>query len=178
MKMNEGIEWAIHCCSLLAHLPDKAALSVGALSEFFDIPQTYLAKNLQLLSRAKIVSSAKGPGGGYRLARNARNISLLDIVQAIDGRDPCFRCTEIRQRGPSALPPSRYRKPCGIARTMLKAEQAWRDELRKVSILEIKELGITETNPSQTRKAEEWLISVLRSPLSKGSSGTIYTLQK
>ncbi len=164
MKMNEGIEWAIHCCSLLAHLPDDATLPVGALAEFFEVPQAYLAKNLQLLSRAKIVSSAKGPGGGYRLARKAEQISLLDVVQAIDGRDPCFRCSEIRQRGPSAVAASNYRKPCGIARTMLKAEKVWRDELKKVSILDIKELGIQETNPAQARKAEDWLTHVLRFP--------------
>jgi Rrf2 family protein len=178
MKMSEGIEWAIHCCSLLAHLPESAALPVGALAEFFEVPQTYLAKNLQLLSGAKILTTSKGPGGGYRLARKAEEITLLDIVQAIDGPDPSFRCSEIRQRGPSALAASNYRKPCGIARTMLKAEQAWRDELSKVSILDIRELGSRETNPRQVRKAEEWLAQVLLTPLSRKASKTIFTLQK
>lgn len=178
MKMNEGIEWSIHCCSLLAYLPEGTALSVGAMAEFFDIPQAYLAKNLQLLSRAKIVHSAKGPGGGYRLARAAEKISLLDIVQAIDGLDPSFRCTEIRQRGPSAVAERHYRKPCGIAKTMLNAEKAWRHELRKVSVRDVQDLGAKETNTNQLRKAEDWLTTVLSTPLSRNASRKIPVLKK
>lgn len=157
MKMSDGIEWAIHCCSLLAVLPEGAALPVSALAEFFDVPQAYLAKHLQHLSRAEIVTSARGPGGGYSLARTPQEISLLDIVEAIDGRDPCFRCTEIRQRGPSGVDASHYLKPCGIAVAMLKAERAWRNELARVSIQDMTEAGAKGTSPAQLRKATEWL---------------------
>ena len=111
------------------------------------------------------MASTKGPGGGYRLARTADKISLLDIVEAIDGQEPCFRCSEIRQRGPSGIGASHYQKPCGIARAMLHAEQAWRTELAKVSILDMKELGIKETNPAQAQKAAVWFAEVLRMPL-------------
>jgi Rrf2 family protein len=162
MKLNEGIEWAIHCCSMLASLPDNAALPARRLAEFFNLPEHYLAKHLQSLSQAGLVVSTKGPGGGYRLARLAAEISLLDIVEAIDGRAAHFQCTEIRRRGPSGVDASCYNKPCGIARAMHKAEQAWRKELAAVSLSEIQHLGLVETPPEQLKKSLEWFGSVLK----------------
>ena len=59
-----------------------------------------------------IVESRPGPLGGYRLARPPSDITLLDVVLAVDGDDAAFRCREIRQRGPAAtagsprLPPA------------------------------------------------------------------------
>ena len=163
MKMTEGIEWAIHCCTLLAHVPEGRALPRSALSEFFEVPQTYLAKHLQHLSRAGIVIATKGPGGGYALARPADKVTLLQIVEAIEGRDPCFQCTEIRQRGPSAVAnDASYKKPCGIHTAMLKAEQAWRRELGAVSIADMNADAERNVSGEQMSKAAAWLQDALR----------------
>ena len=51
--------------------------------------------------RAGVLETVKGPRGGYRLARPAAEITVLDVVEAIDGDEPAFRCTEIRRRGPT-----------------------------------------------------------------------------
>lgn len=161
MKMSEGIEWAIHCCSLLANLPEESALPVGAMAEFFEVPQAYLAKHLQHLSRAELVETQRGPGGGYRLARPPAKISLLDVVFAIEGESPCFQCTEIRQQGPSGVDAEFYRKPCGIHRAMLKAEKAWRDELASVSIAQMNEAGTRDAPKAQIKKANEWFAKVV-----------------
>lgn len=155
--MSEGIEWAIHCCTMLAVLPDEATLPVGRLAEFFEVPRDYLAKQLQALSKVGIVESTRGPGGGYRLARRASEISLLDIVEAIEGRDPCFQCTEIRQRGPSAIKQRSYKKPCGIARAMWQAEAAWRRELKKVTVESLNADAAVEVDPRQLGKMADWL---------------------
>ena len=61
---------------------------------------------------------------------------MLDIVEAVDGTQPAFRCTEIRRRGPAAVAPSEYRLPCGIHRAMVRADEAWRAELRATTIAE------------------------------------------
>src|ERR1700704_2312596 len=103
MRLSDGVEWGVHVCVVLAALPDDAALPAARLAEYHGIPAAYLAKHLQSLSRAGIVESVPGPGGGYRLARPAEKISVLDIVQAIEGSAPAFRCTEIRRRGPAAV---------------------------------------------------------------------------
>ena len=161
MKMSEGIEWAIHCCTLLAVLPEGVALPGLKLSEFFELPKDYLAKHLQALSRAGIVNTSKGPRGGYRLAKPAQQISLLDIVEAIDGKDPCFQCTEIRRQGPSGVEKEFYKKPCGIARAMWQAEHVWRAELKKVTVAHLTAKAAGEVHSRQLEKAANWLQQTL-----------------
>ncbi len=84
-----------------------------------------------------MLESVPGPNGGYRLARSADRITLLDIVLAIEGREPAFRCGEIRQKGNYALEPAAYVKPCGINVAMLKAERAYRTALGETRLSDI-----------------------------------------
>lgn len=162
MKLSDGVEWALHCCTVLALLPDEAALPAGRLAEFHGVPGAYLAKHLQALARAGLVESAPGPGGGYRLARPAATISLLDVVEAVEGSEPAFRCTEIRQRGPAAVAPSAYRVPCGIARAMWRAEDAWRASLRDTTIGDVLAGLARDVHPKSAVKAATWMQEVLR----------------
>ncbi|WP_163267988.1 RrF2 family transcriptional regulator [Chelativorans alearense] len=137
MKLSEGVEAAIHCAAVLARLEDGRALPASALAELHGLSPSYLLKHLQALSGAKIFESLPGPNGGYRLARAPERISLLDIVLAVEGAEPAFRCAEIRQRGPGALEPTAYVKPCGIKVAMLRAEKAWRAVLAETKLSEI-----------------------------------------
>lgn len=129
MKLSEGVEASIHCAAMLASVDGNATLSGSAMAEAFGVSSSYLLKHLNALTNAGILESVSGPSGGYRLARSADRISLLDIVLAVDGPEPAFRCGEIRQRGPIKLPASAYAKPCGIKVAMLKAEKAYRNAL-------------------------------------------------
>ena len=163
MKLSEGIEWAVHCCTLLAALPTEKALPLARLAEFFELPPAYLAKQMQDLSRAGLVDAVKGPGGGYRLAKQAKEITLLSVVEALDGPGPAFRCSEIRQKGPSCVrDPNAYAKPCGIASAMHRAERAYRAELASVTIEELTLFGSENAPPRQVDKTLQWLESVLR----------------
>ncbi|MBO0335044.1 Rrf2 family transcriptional regulator [Sneathiella sp. CAU 1612] len=137
MKLSAGIEQAIHSVTMLCGLSDDGVLSAAALAEFHGVSTSYLLKHLQALSGRGILQTVPGPKGGYRLARAPEDISLLDIVLAVEGSEPAFRCQEIRQRGPNPLPESTYVKPCGINVAMLRAEQAYRAELRKVTIADL-----------------------------------------
>ncbi|RKS79957.1 Rrf2 family protein [Motilibacter peucedani] len=133
--MSGGVEWALHCCVVLT----AAARPVPALrlAELHDVSPTYLAKQLQALSRAGIVRSTQGQAGGYVLTRPADQVSVLDVVEAVDGARPAFVCTEIRQRGPLASPPEKCTAPCAIARAMYAADDAWRASLRAVTVAEL-----------------------------------------
>ncbi|WCK71007.1 Rrf2 family transcriptional regulator [Agrobacterium tumefaciens] len=137
MKLGDGVEQAIHSVGMLAGLSEGGVLSAAALAEFHGVSTSYLLKHLQLLSGAGIVSTVPGPKGGYRLARTTDKITLLDIVLAVEGPQPAFRCAEIRQRGSNPLPGRYFTKPCGINAAMLKAEKAYRAELAKTSIADI-----------------------------------------
>lgn len=137
MKLSDGIEQAIHSVTMLCGLSPNGVLSAAALAEFHGVSTSYLLKHLQALSRHGILNTVPGPKGGYNLARPAGKITLLDIVQAVEGPEPAFRCKEIRQRGPNPLPGHKFAKPCGINLAMLRAEKAYRAELRRVTIADL-----------------------------------------
>lgn len=173
MRLSEGAEWAAHCVSLLASLPEGAALPAAKLAEFHDVPAPYLAKSLQALAGAGIVASLPGRRGGYRLGRPATEITLLDVVLAVEGDERFFRCTEIRKRGPSRVAPRLYSPMCGIAAAMHKAEAAWRASLAETSIADLAKGAAEQPQPAR-EKAAAWLGATVagRYPSSPSSAGS------
>jgi Rrf2 family protein len=161
MRMNQGVEWAAHCAALLAALPQDVTVPAATLAAFHDLPAPYLAKALQQLAAAGVVSAVQGRRGGYRLARPAEQITLLDIVDAVDGDTAAFRCTEIRRCGPSAVAPRLYTPRCGIAAAMWQAEQAYRDSLAQVTIAAIAEGVRRDSPPAALEKGARWLADTL-----------------
>jgi Rrf2 family protein len=161
MKLSDGVEWGMHCCTVLALLPKGAALSAARLAEFHGVPPAYLAKHLQSLARAGIAESTPGPRGGYRLAKSPRDITLLELVDAIDGGEPAFRCTEIRQRGPACVDASAYVRPCGIARAMWRAEDAYRAALKKETVADLIRGLAVDVDSRAAMKAAAWMQEVL-----------------
>lgn len=147
MKLSEGVEAAVHSAIVLADLPEGATLPGQALAEYHGLSGSYLLKHLKDLVAARILDSIPGPAGGYRLARRIEDISLLDIVLAIEGPRPAFRCAEIRQKGPGALEPAAYRLPCGINAAMLKAERAYRAVLAETRLSTLREDYMVDADP-------------------------------
>ena len=162
VKLAEGIEWGLHCATLVAMLPPRSTLTASRLAEYHGVPGPYLAKHLQALSREGILESVPGPTGGYRLARPAVEITVLDVVEAIDGPEPAFTCTEIRRRGPAAVPTREYRLPCSIHVVMDRADAAWRNELRATTLADLVEQVLTGASPRSLTKGAAWLQEVVR----------------
>jgi Rrf2 family protein len=157
MKLGEGVEWAAHCAIIVAGLAGRSTIPGKALAEYHGVSETYLLKHLKALVTAGIFESVPGPRGGYRLARDAAEITLLDIVEAIDGKQPVFRCTEIRQRGPTAVEACAYRGPCGINRAMLSAEAAWRLALAEHTLASLAAGVAISADPRVISRTGEWL---------------------
>jgi len=162
MKLSDGVEWGLHCGVLLGFLDPGASLPTARLAEYHGVPVAYLAKHLQAMSRAGLLESVQGPKGGYRLARPAAAISMLDVVEAIDGRESAFRCAEIRRRGPAARPAREYRVPCAIHAVMNRADDAWREELRRVSLLDLMQGVVAGASPKSLEQGVSWMQEVLR----------------
>jgi Rrf2 family protein len=161
MRLSEGVEWGLHCAVVLAVLPADSALPTGRLAEFHGVPVAYLAKHLQAMSRAGILEAGTGPRGGYRLARPPTDISVLDVVEAVDGEDPAFECLEIRRRGPTAVPAREYRTMCGIHRVMVEADGAWRARLARTSIADLAVGVALDASPKAIQKFGTWLQEVV-----------------
>ncbi|RYX85298.1 Rrf2 family transcriptional regulator [bacterium] len=158
MKMSEGVEWAIHCVAILATIPPDATLPAKTLAEYHGVSETYLLKHLKSLAAAGILQSVPGPKGGYRLGREADAISLLDVVEAVEGKESAFRCSEIRQRGPICLTePGAYRLPCAIHVAMLQAEVAWKKSLQAQNIGDLARHLKDTLDPRLLADSAEWL---------------------
>lgn len=162
MKLSEGVEWGLHCVSLLAVLPSGATLPTRALAQYYGLSETYLSKHLQALTNAHIIESLPGPRGGYRLMRPPEEITLLEVVEAIDGRESTFRCHEIRQRGPLAGPPQAYRLPCVIHVAMARADRAWRDALRSQTLADIISDYTQQVSPQYQQRSAQWVTEHMR----------------
>ncbi|RMI45159.1 RrF2 family transcriptional regulator [Streptomyces triticirhizae] len=151
MKLPVSTEWLLHCATSLAQLEPGATASAAQLAAYFDLPAPYLAKQLQALVRAGLLSATTGPRGGFQLARPAAEITLLEIVEAVDGGSTPFQCREIRQRGRGAHPPEDCADACLLAVRMHEAHRAWRSSLAGTTLADI--LGeLPATAPARTRR--------------------------
>lgn len=157
MQFSEGVEWAVHGCTLLAALPEGQVLTTAQLAEYFGVPRAYFAKVLQALSNAGLVDATPGRSGGYRLARPAERITLRDVVVAVEGDGPCFRCQEIRRRGPTGQPARCYAKACGVARAMWAAEKVWLAELGRTTLAALIAEASHEVSKEQKAATSRWL---------------------
>jgi Rrf2 family protein len=154
MKMSAGVEWALHCCTVLSTA--AAPVPVNRLAELHGVSRTYLAKHMQALSRAGLIHAVEGRDGGYLLSRPGTDVTVLDVVRAIDGPEPAFRCTEIRQQGPLPTTGQACLVPCGIAKVMAEAEKAWRDSLRGVTLADLS-ASVDATTPGAWVAVAHWL---------------------
>ncbi len=166
MKLSDGVEWSVHCLLVLSSLPQGATLSGRALAEFHGVPESYLLKHLKALVTAGLLSSVPGPRGGYRLARELQDINLRDVVEAVEGKRPAFRCSEIRRRGPCRLEDGAYPRACGVNRAMLRAEAAYREALARETLQDIAEDFMADADPRILPIGKNWIAENMRMPKS------------
>jgi Rrf2 family protein len=134
MVLGSHVEWALHCCTVIALQPEGAPFSTRDLAEFHGVPKEYLSKALQALAAAGILEGSLGPSGGYRLAKDPSHVSFLEIVEALEGRKSTFQCTGIKDRNPCLAGAPKSGGLCAVARVMSRADEAWRESLRKVTL--------------------------------------------
>ena len=157
MILKSQVEWALHCCAILAGLPEGRYLSTKALAELHGLPKEYLSKALQSLSQAGLVLTTLGPSGGYRLARPPAELTFLEIVEAVEGASRTFVCTDIRANNPCRPKGHCDSSPCAVARVMWEADEAWRQKLRGVTLADLGETLSRETDPAIWNGTFEWV---------------------
>ena len=92
MQITRAADYALRAAIHLAAQPPGSRISRGLLASAVDAPQEVLGKVLQELVKARLVVSHRGAAGGFRLARDGASITVLDIVEAIDGTISLNEC--------------------------------------------------------------------------------------
>lgn len=85
MRLSLQVQYAICGCFDIAYNGHDEPVQVRVIGTRQEIPARYLEQIFQRLRKAKLVQGRRGPGGGYVLARSPREISLLEVVEAIEG---------------------------------------------------------------------------------------------
>jgi Rrf2 family protein len=158
---SAGVEYGIHCLAfLVTSNGDTREASVRDLAELQGVPLEYLAKIFTKLAKGKLVVASEGVRGGFSLARPADEISLLDIVNAIDGRKNIFECRDIRGR--CALfdgnPPEwAVDGTCSIHGAMMTAQKRMEEALAQQTILDIARKVGRKAPKEFGQQVEDWM---------------------
>lgn len=128
--INNRTEYAIRALWQLAESKDYFSTS-EAIAKAQEIPGKFLPQILSDLSRAGLVRSVRGYGGGVRLSRPPEKIRLLDIVEAIQGTVFLYDCL----KGPIDC---KHETDCKLQKIYRKAQEAMKAEFSKMSLADIK----------------------------------------
>jgi Rrf2 family protein len=156
---GNSVEYGLHCLLWLVEpLPEPA--SSRDLADLQGVSASFLAKIFPRLERAGIVTASEGIRGGYRLARTPDQITVLDVVDAIEGEKPLFDCQEIRGRCAvfGGAPPSWSTDGvCAIHAVMVRAEQSMRRELARTTMADLARSVSRKAPAGFAAELQNWL---------------------
>lgn len=125
MQISKKADYALRAMAILAALPPEKTLQAQELAETGKIPIKFLEQILLILKRGGFLRSKRGVGGGYRLGRESRLISVADVIEAVDGELLRFLDAKDYPAFPGAS---------GIVQCLGAAEEATNRRLRETSI--------------------------------------------
>src|SRR5438309_7581675 len=85
MKLTRASSYAIHALAFMAAQKSDRPVASHHIAQARGIPERFLLKVLKPLVSARVLQSVKGPNGGYRLAKAPNEITLLEVLEAVDG---------------------------------------------------------------------------------------------
>jgi Rrf2 family protein len=129
MRLSRSSTYAVHAVVYMAQKGNGKLITSHDIAKGQGMPERFLVKLLRPLVNNRVLMSLKGPNGGYRLARPASSISLLEIVEAVDG--------SIRGFSPFAGGKQTGGLDNRLEKVCNDAAQQLRDHLSKVSISEL-----------------------------------------
>jgi Rrf2 family protein len=124
MRLTRAGEYAVRCVLYLSALKNGVVASRKEIAREMDIPDQFLGKIAQQLSRAGFLEIVQGPKGGFRLLISPDKMSLLDVVEAVIGEiflNDCLMRPDSCSRSHT----------CAVNRVWEKARNQLRDTLRE-----------------------------------------------
>lgn len=125
MEITREVDYAIRCILCLSIEPEQIKRA-SIIAKEMDIPAPFVSKILQKLSKKGLVIPIRGVKGGFRLARRPQDISLLEVVEAIDGPIPVNKCV-IDSKSCNRI------KRCSVHPVWVKIQNLIRKELSMVN---------------------------------------------
>ena len=122
MQITKQADYALRAVIYLARLDDGQKASTRDIAEKQQIPPSFLAKIVSQLSIAGLINTARGARGGVSLARDPEEISILDVVEAIDGPILLNECTNNHKTCP-------FGSDCPLHRIWCEAQHDLHDKL-------------------------------------------------
>lgn len=139
LKLTKKADYGLIALRHLASVPGGTA-STKDIADAYHLPVPLLAKVLQKLTKAGILNSLAGTNGGYRLARDPKRISALEVVRAIDGPVILTHCfTEHGTCDQS--------ENCTVREPLRRVHEAILELLNRFSITELAESPVTRLTP-------------------------------
>jgi len=127
LQLTRGGEYAVRAMTYLARFPEGHVASLRDIGQAQEIPESFLAKILQILVHAGLAVSQRGAHGGFALARPAEQITMRDVIEAVDGPISVNLCT---------LDPEECRRSgnCEVHKAWLRAQEQLMDVLGGVTL--------------------------------------------
>jgi Rrf2 family protein len=85
MKLTRASSYALHAMAYLAQKKSEKPIASHIIADERKIPERFLLKILKPLVSARMLDSIKGPNGGYKLRKQPSDITMLDIIEAVEG---------------------------------------------------------------------------------------------
>jgi len=169
---SSTVEYGLHCLLFLVGLPTDTRASSLELAEMQGVSPSFVAKLFTALKAAGLVTASEGAQGGYRLARPAESITVLDVVTALEGDKPLFHCKDIRRQ--CALfeghPPAwASAGVCSIHAVMLEAETSMKQVLAGHTLAELSARVARKAPKSFSVEIVQWFDN-RRAPKSRPST--------
>ena len=126
MQITRQADYALRAMIYLARLEPNRRAATSQIAEEQHIPPSFLAKIISQLSIAGLIHTSRGARGGVSMARTPGEISILEVVEAIDGPIALNECTE----DPSACP---FGEDCPLRPLWCETQAELVDRLRKTT---------------------------------------------
>ena len=134
MKIKESLEQAVCILLVIAHTKGHAPVKSYTLSERLGLSDSYLKKIMRQLVVAGLVDSEAGKKGGFVLKRAPKNISLLDVFEAIESTAPFLSTTNLVDKVFPKEKMIAHEKEQQIISVFTRAEQAYRQSLSQFTL--------------------------------------------
>ena len=137
LRFTKRADYGLMAIHYIATQEDHGAVSAKRIAEEFHIPAELLAKILQRLAKKRLITSQNGPKGGYVLARRPTEISVGDVVRALEGPINIVSCLEASSECPQMA-------RCSLRRPVQKIQAAISQVLDTMSLAELTSADVPE----------------------------------